>query len=134
MIKKIKETNIFYAMTATIDSKGIIQLVNSYEGNLVIAYVMKHDRTRLRVPNISLIKNSTAPRRSTCKALIRFINEYCATPYEEAFTGDSIRYSVFFKFLNENYGFNIKYNNTKAIQKINKNKNLLTGLDIKDNI
>ena len=126
MIKKIKNTNIFYAVTDTIGGKGVIKLVNSYEGNLLIAYVLKHDRTRLYIPDIDYIK----AKRSTCKAIIRFINEYCAYAYEYNFTCDSIRYSILYEFLNLKYGFKLRFSNTRAIKNKNKSKDCLTGLDI----
>ncbi len=124
MIEKVKFTSSYYAITDTLDGKAIIKLVQSAEPyNTLIAYVYKHDRTRLVIVEDIYYSNGY----SVLKALVRFINEYCAEAYTKVFQSQTICKPSFYKFLNEYYGTSYRIIWKKEMQ--NKIQKDLTGLE-----
>jgi hypothetical protein len=123
MIEKIKHTMNRYAITDTLDGKGIIKLVLARQDkNITEAYVYKHDRFRLVIVANIYYSNGY----SQLKALVRFINEYCAEQYTGTFTEQTICKPSFYKFLNENYKMSYRIIWKKEMQ--NKIQKELTGL------
>lgn len=123
MKEKLKGTHKSYAETGTANGKAVIFLKYPFENiTYTIAYIYKHDRTRLHIICPYSVKFNATVRRS----LALFINEYGTYIYEGEIKRNLAK-CAFFAFLNKEYGFNFEY---KFVRKLKKDlQKDLTGLN-----
>jgi fido (protein-threonine AMPylation protein) len=121
MKENLKGTRNFYVKTGCHNGRGVLMLYRTDTVYLVV-FVYKDNRNKLTVWESDLRGTN-----KYIKAIALFINEYCAIPYTEPFKGNTLSRPVFIKFLNDNYGFDFKYNKTKKIKNLLQKE--LTGLE-----